>query len=343
MVERMSAIEPTLLVEGLRNRLVGREEPLQVYWVRVDTGRHSYCEVVSEAVGDQPIVPVVVTIDGFHNPNAILADLVRLINLNRVRIQGVWSKAGEPPLALVLVARGSLGVPQLSSPIELPHWVPHLGGREVACVIEDAATSAVGSLNSPELRIGELREALYDLEGALLERMSNITTEDHEKGNRFLQICREHTNHSDLREFFARAEEQRTSVADPSSYRPSVRNNDSLLSLMIRVVSNSTINQLPRVGRAFMDAVGLEDDSNSLTQQPRSLNAILLRSTSPESGHRAWAADMLRVVYGAYRLSTVGSHADRYPHFPLLLLRAVSYDFRAALVDFREDLLHLSD
>lgn len=331
-------MDPDVLLRSVDEARRASTERVQVFWIRTPSGRHVYRDRLMRKLREACVVPLVVDIDAFQNPNTVLPDLVRLIELEQETVKSRLEKCEDSEsITFLLVARGELGVPQVSSPVVLPEWVPRVGGRTVECLIRDVETSLEGPINVDEIRISELRARIYRLERALIERASSVTGSNHNKGNRLLGIVRDVSDAGlGLGEFLRNAESVLLKVADPSAYRMSLKNDHGFMSMLLRASFRQPIQTIPRIGRALEDALGLTRENIDVTRG--GIVALLLRSNQREELPRLWASDVIRTVLASYQLITAEAHADRYPRFPIVVTKSVSFDLRKALTRMAEDL-----
>ncbi len=125
------------------------------------------------------------------NPNSVLSDLVSLLDHNQEDALRCYSAAeSAEQLGIVLIARNALMIAQASSPALMPAWVPRWADTLLSVTLRDITWTADAPLNSPEARIGNLRERLFTLEGELLERLQAVHAAEHGRSNALMELLR---------------------------------------------------------------------------------------------------------------------------------------------------------
>jgi hypothetical protein len=318
--------------EALDQRLNTVPGPLLVVWVQVTTSRTEFRDRLIEWRDGRPVVAVVIQDVLFSHSNAIMSDLRRVLEQNRHEFDMISDDIQRIGKAvLVILSRSELVIPQLSSPSTLPEWFPIASGRSIYVTIEDITRTADGPLSGSEVRVGELCELMFVLEGAILDRLVSVREFNHTAGNAFFELIKTAPDEK-YSAFLASALLHRAEVGNPVGYRPSARDGSTLLGRLMRLGSASSPDGLTKVSKAFRDALRLQPDGNACARD--SLMAVMLRPTTRDSdqGIRA-ARNILVTLYGSAQLVTAAAHADAYPRFPISLLRAISHDLRFALRD----------
>jgi hypothetical protein len=248
-----------------------------------------------------------------------------------------------PCVCIVIVARGPLRVPQLSSPVMLPGWFPAIGGQTVTCLIQDLWAVASVPCNAPEVKIGELCSLCFEVEGELLECISRHHAAERRDSDRLHQSFRDcDLAGGSMASFLELVATGRSRILDPSSYCPSARAGDSILAWVLRYVGRSSPEKLHKGGRALWEAVGGSNAACAPPQVP--LVTLFPRPTTQIAADIAWARNMLVALYAASQLTTAAAHADSYGRYPVQLLRSASHDLRQFLSDTAGWLaLHTSD
>ena len=128
------------------------------------------------------MVPVVLRVPGFVDPNAVMNDLGGVL-------EGCESDLRAPDMRerlarhgfvdFVLISRREFALAATSSPLQVPEWFPVSAGQEVTARIEDLTWSSGVALSAPEAHTGEIKRLLCELDGALLERVREVGKADH--------------------------------------------------------------------------------------------------------------------------------------------------------------------
>jgi hypothetical protein len=286
------------------------------------------------------VVPLIVR-HGFANANAMHSDLSELIDSNRGEFpESGASYSTSNPLAIILLARTDLGLPQVASPALLPEWLAGLGGKTTEVVIESLAVVAVAPLNAQEARIDEVAHALFEIEGALIARVANVQQSDPRRANALLDMIRSTDKKETLSDILVTCDEHRRNVQNASAYRPSAGEGGSFIGRLVRLASSKSPNELHAVAKSLASALGV--DGNRAADVKESLPAVLLRSTiRDEDGSNRFARNLIVTVFAASQFVTAAAHSDDYPGYLVVLLQATSYNLRETLRDFTDFLRSL--
>ena len=292
--------------------------------------REAYATSLDRELSRDSVVVLVIRDMRFTNPNAILDDFVELVTQNREKCERRLAASSEK-CAFVLLSRTELAIPQISSPVVLPDWFPMSGGTVLSMRIEDLTWTADASLNAPEAKINELCEGLFDLEGALLGRIEQVRATDHRKMTRFLELIRREDGEK-LIDIIAGAAEHLAAVTTPGAFRPSLRDARSLIARIWAVVQHRHPEQMRPPSIALAEALDLPDMIRLDWRE--SISSVLRRPSGGEADTRLRFA---RNIFddSRHRLSTrnCSGASDEYEHYPVALLRSVSFDLRRSLAD----------
>lgn len=325
-------VRPGRLAENVRERMSRASSPVNAYWMAVVTDRAAYAEALNQLVEDLPICVFVVRDVSFENPNAILADLIRILESNRVKCEKVLEQTGSNRIGVVLLSRVPLAVPQASSPVALPTWFPEVGGRTVSVVIEDMSWTTDAALNCEEANTGDICERLFDLEVSLLSRLQAAYVSDKQCADAFWSLIRREEDLS-YGELLERFRESRNQVSNPSAFRPSLRNGASLIARLWAVGhQRNPEDHMP--GKALARALALSDDAASDHESFASL--IRRPSTYVPLASTRFARNALATIASACQLVTASAHADSYGRYPVALLVSYSFDLRRCLREIQQ-------
>jgi len=306
-----------------------------VYWHAVDVDdRRALAQEIEVERGDRLVVPLVPRRASFQDANSVLSDLVRLVDESRETFERIGDlreclRRGER-LVLIVLARRSLEVPQLASPVAMPIWLPEVGGLELPVRIRDLGRSALCALGVPEAHVDGIAHSLYRVETALVGRLSatlalsqnelmallsRVAPATQTKPGPYLEVCRA---------FLAR-------VQNPRGYRPSPRDESSLLGGLLRVVTSHSPDKWPATAEALCTALRCDE----LGPPPRgSLPGVLLRPSAGARGTPQVLQNLMVTAYLAYEYLNCAMHADQYPSFPVGLVLPVARDLRESLLGF---------
>lgn len=329
-------VQPTIILEYIAGRCNSSDEPLQVYWLQLNSDRDHYRSEIVQLRGALPIVPIVVREALFTNPNALMSDLHSVVSANREAFGWLDETPTDDcaPLVVLLLSRSPLALPQVSSPVTMPGWFPRVGGVSVHVTIQDITYVADAPLSARECRVDEVCSRLHELEGVLIRKLRAQAERDHRRTNALYDHIRTKDEaDTSFLEFLDRATQHHDSVSDPATYRPSVRDGNSLVARLIRMVLASTPDELSNRSKAVARALGLDD--TQYTSVDDSLLAVLFRPANKEPNQATRTArNLLVTVLASYQFVTGAAHADDYPRFPVLLLRSMSFNIRLTLERF---------
>ena len=304
-------------------------EDLRVFWVRVlDESRDRFAEdLAAQAVGaDRAIVPWVVRDPGvFNDPNSVMTDVADVLEGARAQIEAVGDTVAG--VDLVLLARRELNIADASSPVQLPVWWPvaRVRGALIATTVQDLTWATGVPLSDEAAALGDLARLLYDLDVALVERLARRSS-----NKRNTQSIDDTVFDGGLAECLFASERRLREVSDAAHYRPSARpgRNDSVVARLWGHMNSCTPEGLGRVARSLAKALGVE--GNDFGDLP--LVGVLNRPTNPVADKGTESCLFLLVALrSACLMLTAGAHADEYPRFPVLALRALSLDIRRYL------------
>ena len=344
----MLELTPERLIEVVMQRCAESIEPLIVLWYQVAAEREDLYRHLKRLRGELRLVPLVLRRAGFDDPNAVMSDLRELIEENRREFEPPeFRTAGEGQIVIVLLSRREFSLPQGSSPTVLPDWFPQLGGRNVHVLIENLTYTSTASLRIPEARIEDLCTKLFELEGALLERLGYVSGRDHNLGNSFFAAVSEvkaqgKAGQEKYADFLAGAISCRAGVLHPRDFRPGTKDNRSLIGRLLLLMQSKNPDQLGRPAQSFSTALGITDET--VLPPFESLPAVLFRPTKPdEEVTKRFGRNLLLTIYAASQFVTAYAHADYYPAYPILLIRAVSHNLRMTLDRLRRTVAQLPD
>ena len=203
-------------------------------------------------------------------------------------------------------------------------------GREVAASIDNMTWSVHGSLSDGVVAENELQRILYDLDKALLARICQIWKSDHRRMNALWE-CIRRKDDSEIAHVLQGVDKTLGDVKNPSSYRPSTVKNPTIVGRLWFEANGNSPDKLPKVAKALAEA--LRADQLDLGGSVATLMAVLSRPTSPihNTVTQWWSFQLIVTLRSACQLVTAAAHADQYPRFPDVLLRATSLDLRRFL------------
>jgi hypothetical protein len=332
----MLSLSSNRLIEILTARLDDREGTLNVFWYESDGDRDALCAEIEAQRGLAPIFPIVIRERAFDDPNALLPDLVRIIEKHRGLFEHSHLGTTKGAVGIILISRSPLVVAQLSSPVVLGQWFPRFGGQLINVRIEDLARSADGAINSEETAVQGIQEALYGIEVALVARLRTVpSTADTNK--LFAAILGTEKPH-EVRGFLERAHTRIQQVSAPRSYR-SEANNDSISGRLIKLVDQRSPKELVGVAELLGRALAAPDPL--LYRVDEAMFVVLVRSLkiiAKDDWGTRFSRNVLETIYAAHQLLNAASHAWEFPNYPIETLQSTSRDLRRTLVNLSTNL-----
>lgn len=330
-------IDPQRLLAVMVKGMAASDSALNVYWYEVGGDRDEYAKELRNEIGGEPIVPLIVRDAMFDNPNAVLSELIQLIGRNRSLFEErlVGTSARPARIGIVLLTRTTLGLPQIPSPVTLPDWFPHLGSMTVSVLIQDVTWTGAAPLNAAEAAIPSLCRQLFELDGALLRRVTAVRQAEPTECDSLWSRLSE--GKGSLAEFIKASEEFRAEKRDASmasNFRPDATSGNTLVALIWRIMQHTAPEKVRPLADAFARALMLPASFDLPWYQ--SIMAVLGRpaNRSPDQPS-AFAGNLLRTVAFSSQLITVAAHADAYADYPVPLMRTLSYDLRRSLAEAR--------
>ncbi len=322
-----------------------RIEPISGYWLCVDGDRDAYATDLREHLAGTQTAVVVVRTGGFDNPNSLMVDMVTLVDASRTTIEAAIEERGSGPMSLgiVMIARNELRIPQVSSPARWPEWVPEVGGREVPCHIRDITRAVDVPLDSPELDMGRVHRALYDVETAMLRRARSVGAYRPGAAATFYSLASRPRDPGGWIGFLAQAEATIDQEVSVDAYRPRGSGGASLCGRIWVQVQQGDARAVAGLGAALAEALDVDQHGHS-SRDRESIFSVLARGKHLEGvDSEITLRDAVLLIANACQMVTCAAHAGEYPYFPLHLLRALTDELHSGLVRFEAVLNLLPD
>lgn len=304
--------------------------PLRVFWVTVAADRDDFAASVAGLLEGQAAVPIVLRTGGFVNPDSVMRDVAELLDGSRSDLLKARDAAiRQGGVDVVVVSRKELSLTNTSSPILLPDWFPVSPGHTTAVSIDDLTWTAAVAVSDRSLTLDDLRRILYDLDRALVARLTDTLRRDRRRAQAFWDLTQgEDGRGARMTEELARMEDILGEIRNPTDYRPSAGKGHTMIGRLWAHTNRTSPDRLGRTANALAHALDLGDAGN----QDMSLAAVLGRPTNPIGDRRVrWAFCLTITVRSACQLVTAAAHADEYPRFAVSLLKSTSLDMRRFL------------
>jgi hypothetical protein len=321
-------IDPVRLAENVLRKASLVDANVIIFWFEISSGRGVFAEQLREHFSNTAaVVYELKASDLFGNPNALQSDVTRVISDCRIEIQRI--KYPLEKLSIVILSKSKFHLPLISSPADLPIWYPEIGGTCVHVPIIDLSWSADGNLKSPEVDSNTVSMLLYDFNAIACKLLKNEYKINPLSSDAFIQAI---NDFSDLKkknlkytmaEFIEIVENAQLRL-NRIGYRPSAKNVDSIIAVLMRLSSSSTPDDIHKKAAFFARAIGVLD-TNFAEGNPSNLLATLFRSTNPDPDPvSSIMREVFITIFFASQLTTASAHADGYGFFSLKLLSSIS-------------------
>jgi hypothetical protein len=335
--------EPVRAASSIRTLFEDAGTAMSAYWFAVDGSweREEYARALAAELAGLPIVPLIIRDERFDNPNAIMVELIHILNRNRQRCLDVLDVegAGDDRFAIVLLARTELGVTQSSSPVVLPDWVPRVGGRSVFCYIHDMSWRIEVPLNADGIGLPELHRRLYTLEQALLRQLLRVKAYLPDRQRDLFDAVGRRRD-AGWTGLLSAASAALDAENHPEAYRPSARDGRSLVSRLWEVASNRSKDDVIACARALAAALALPAEA-AANWCPSMTTVVSGRVAVADDAGARFALDVMTTVAGACHLITSAAHAGEHKHYPEALLRLLIHDMCRSLGDIERTITGL--
>ena len=346
-------VKPDIVVEAIRESRAQDPHPLSVLWVSVPTGRGDFARDLKRLRGNLALVPHVLRRPGgFVDPNAVMNDVSAVLDRVRDDVRALNEVARERRgIDLVIVSRTALSLADTSSPIELPEWFPVEPGKTATVSIDDLTWSAAVVLSDEASELDDLRRILCEVDRALLDRLQKsqrlgrptqslwdrmglestaggaIDEELDRIGKTAPVAVAVTSSRGAIDEELDRIGKTLGAIRNPTGYRPSASKNPTVVGRLWAHANRTAPDGLPKAAKALAAALGAGD-----VPDDSSLAAVLNRPPNriDDAGVR-WCLALIVTLRIACQLATAAAHADDYPRFSAVLLRATSRNLRQFL------------
>jgi hypothetical protein len=330
----MELVDPVSLVAEVERDVSKSKNVLDVYWVQTRGDRSAYAMSIRAAAKAFPIVPIVIRQHGFDDPNSVLQDLMEVVNSERLVFDEPSFRAlarEHGKIAIILIARVELAIPQVQSPVLLPDWFPVNPSEQVVAYLKDMTWSVDVPLKSLETKSSHVARLLYELEGAIQARLKSQLTTNHNSVSSLLDKLRGGQSKESFADILQTATSYRDKVSDPEAFRPSRKEGKCFTVRLWDFYMKNGPEQLQQYAKALADALQPEMESKSPVIP---LQAVIYRPSARITEVRVqWALSLIISIGAACQFLTATAHSDQYQRYPSLVLRAFSLDIRKFLQD----------
>ena len=329
-------MHPEQLVEEVRRRRERVQDisGLHVFWITLPgENRDEFATALRQVRGDWPLVPVILRTSGlFRDPNAVMNDVASILQDAKDEIMAMVDCVRQwKGVDLVLLSRSELRLALTSSPLRLPEWFPVMPGQTVAAYIDDLTWSVRVRLSDGVVALNDLRRIIYELDRALLARILETRRADHRPAQALWDRIRRQ-DESDIELVLQGIDAKLRSITNLDDFRPSTSRSPTMTGRLWFEANRNSPDKLRKVAEALARA--LRADRLDPGRDDVSLIGVLNRPSAPiEDMGTQWSFHLIVTLRCACQLMTAAAHADEYPLFPDVLLRATSLDLRRFLDD----------
>ncbi len=311
-----------MFAEELRLRQLEAARGIRAYWLEVSSPRSRFVADLSAELADLPVLVLPVSTGEFEDPNGMSDDLNGVLNRCRdwFSHEHVDLVIREERLSIVLVSKRPLGVPQISSPVELPDWFPVWPGHLLSVTIERVNDSVGVSIGSNDVPISDLKGALFDLEGALRDRLEHVYRSSQDS---WARLCAHPGTGWSASDFAARVfQDSRSLVGERRDFRPGGgRESPYIVSFLHRMWCDCSHNGLHAIACDLADALAIGGRGSVPLQF--SLPSLVARPFKPPLADTprgiVFSRNVILLSAQSIQLCNAASHADGYPRFPAIL------------------------
>ena len=327
-------MRPSNVVDEIRRRRESSDAApgLSVYWVRLSESRDDFESELRQMRGEWPIVPWILRTPGvFRDPNSVMNDVADVLENARNDIVGVAANArNKNGVDLVLISRTDLRLAITSSPILLPDWFPVVPGQTVTARINDLTWSVRVSVSDGVVACDEIQRILHELDMAMVVRLQDAQRADHRRIQALWAAIRRESE-PDVGSTLAGIRATLGEIENPAGFRPSTTRNPTVVGRIWHLANKTSPDRLRRKAKGLANALHASqlrlDDSVD-----NSLLVVLNRPSEPIGDMETrWCFQLIVTLRSACQMVTAAAHADEYPRFPDILLRATSLDLRRFL------------
>jgi hypothetical protein len=313
-------MQPERVIEYLRRELDGSAS-VRLYWLTVHESRRSYASKLVALGGGLRFVTLRVDM-AFTGVNTFASDLLALFMSHRDTICSI-PRDESKPLAVVLLSRQPLSLPQVASPVALPEWFPSSGGCILTAPVCELEPLVVASLNCEEADVEAIRRELFQVDELLVKLLRQhvracgaassvefVTTVDMPRIDRWASYL--------------------SRVPRAEDHRPSKE--DSPVGCIADAWAKGDSRARDHIAVSVSQHIGAE----TLRGLKPPLLGIVPDRPGKQAPHGGVAVAV--TIYSAVRWSHCCAHAAEYPQYPVVLFVSVARDIGRALQEVRDRL-----
>lgn len=316
-------LNPETIADSLIRFHQEQTEDIEAFWIESSTSRNELVSALDSLTEDLPILVATVAKGRFTDPDGVVDDLNVTILENEKWFTPLRREliVRDEKFSIVLVSKRPLGVPQLSSPVELPDWFPLWPSRLLTANIKSASASITLSLASQDISEIAINTAMYELERALSTRLESVMQASAAAVNG-LQVAI--ANHKDAPSSVAgllASSKAAVQLRTGGEFRPGGGvGSDFIVSQLARLWRDCPPKDRESLATFAAQALGL--DGSTVIDLQFSLMSLLTRgreNLAETPTGITFCRNLMGIVSDAVQFINARHHADEFPEFPAIL------------------------
>lgn len=316
-------LSPETIADSLIRFHQEQTADIEAFWIESSTSRNELVSALGALTEGRPILVAIVAKGRFTDPNGVVDDLNVTILENEEWFTPPRRELilRDEKFSIVLVSKRPLGVPQLSSPVELPDWFPLWPSRLLTANIKSVSASITLSLASQDISEIAINTGMYELEKALNARLDSVMQVSVTAVNG-LQVAI--ANHKDAPSSIAglvASSKAAVQVRTGGEFRPGGGlGSDFIVSQLARLWRDCPPKDRESLAIFAAQALGL--DGVTVIDLQFSLMSLLTRGrenlVDTPTGV-TFCRNLMGIVSDAVQFINARHHADEFPEFPAIL------------------------
>lgn len=316
-------LSPQTISDSLIRFHLQQTEDIEAFWVESSTSRQELVSALNSLTEGRPILVASVIKGRFIDPDGVTDDLnVTILEhedwFTPVRREQIIR---DQKFSIVLVSKRPLGVPQLSSPVELPDWFPLWPSRLLTANVKSTNSSITISLASQDISEVAINNAMFELEQALGLRMDVVIQTSPEAVNNLQAAIANNSSAPASISGLVASSKAGLQLRTSEEFRPGGAVGSAfIVSQLARLWRDCPPKDRESLATSAADALGL--NSTTAIELQYSLMSLLTRGKerlASTPAHITFCRNLLGTVSDAIQLVNARHHADEFPEFPAVL------------------------
>jgi hypothetical protein len=298
-------------------------EDIEAFWVESSTSRQELVSELDALVEGLPILVATVAKGRFADPDGVVDDLNVTILDNEEWFTPTRREliVRDEKFSIVLVSKRPLGVPQLSSPVELPDWFPLWPSRLLTTNIKSVYASITLSLASQDIPEAAINDAMFELEKALGARLESVIQSS---ATAIDQLQAAIANHKDAPTSvvgLVASSKEALKSRTGAEFRPGGSvGSDFIVSHLARLWRDCPPKDRQSLATSAAEALGLNGATSvALHFSLMSLLARGKESLTDTPAGVTFCRNLMGIVSDAVQFINARHHADEFPEFAAVL------------------------